>query len=118
MRVKPFASRRFFNSCAAKRSPFVGKCMAKPLSTSGAESQASLTCDLTSLICVSIDFGILEFIWSKMRDENGEDTRDFYVGVPTGYLCGFEGVRCNPKVVQSQCILVPTGGRHGSLEYL
>lgn len=66
--MKPFASRRFFNSCAAKRSPFVGKFVVKPLSTSGAESQVSLTCDLTSLICVSIDFGILDIIWSKMRD--------------------------------------------------
>lgn len=24
--------------------------------------------------------------------------RETYVGVPTGCLCGFEGVRCNPKV--------------------
>lgn len=100
MRVKPFASRRFFNSCAAKRSPLVGKLVVKPLSTSGAESHASLTCDLTSLICVSIDFGILEIIWSKMRDGMAR-IRETYVGVPTGCLCGFEGVRCNPKVGQS-----------------
>lgn len=100
MRVKPFASPRFFNSCAAKRSPFVGKFVVKPLSRSGAVSQVSLTCDLTSLICVSIDFGILEIIWSKMRDGKAR-IREVYVGVPTECLRDFEGVRCNPKVVRS-----------------
>lgn len=74
--------------------------MVKPLSTSGAVSQASLTCDLTSLICVSIDFGILEIIWSKMRDGKAR-IREVYVDVPTECLSDFEGVRCNPKVVRS-----------------
>ena len=53
--MKPSRSWRFVSSCAAKRSPFVGK---RP-SSSGWSSQDGLTRDFISAICLSRDLGIL-----------------------------------------------------------
>ena len=53
--MKPSRSCRLVSSCAAKRSPFVGK---RP-SSSGWSSQDGLTRDFISAICLSRDLGIL-----------------------------------------------------------
>ena len=65
--MKPSRSWRFVSSCAAKRSPFVGKVP----SSSGCSSQDKLTRDFISAICLSRDLGILYGI--GMRGKFGKE---------------------------------------------
>ena len=69
--MNPFVSRLFVNSCAAKRSPFVGKWP----SASGSDSQLGLTRDFISASCASTDLGMLHHEIAVRDKENGSRRR-------------------------------------------